>query len=303
MRDQVEVRQLRCFLAVAEEMNFGRAARRLGMTQPPLSLQIRNLERILGVELFDRSRRAIALTAAGRSLLGEADGLMRHLERVQRRLRAEAEGAQGQIELGTVAWGFMGPLQALLSRLRLSHPGIAVAVAEVGTGELLARVQSGEFDAGLVWADQARAPLAMRPVLAARAILAVPSGHPLARGRGAVPLAALEPESFVLVRRSATPPHRDRVILACTEAGFTPRVGHESASIASQLGIVACGTGIALVPSGARRLPVPGVAFRRLDRVVELGTLSIVWNGDEPASPGLRALIAASEPKGSTGRE
>lgn len=290
------IRHLWLFLAVAEERHFGRAARRLGMSQPPLTEQIRVLEQALKVQLFDRSRRGTQLTPAGQALLPEVRKLAEHLERIELAVREAVRGQQGVLTIGAVSAVMLDLLPELIAKLKERHPQVTVSVREIDSGEAAAALRDGDVDLALVRLDDPPASgLAAAPLRAERLAVALPPGHALAE-RSRLRLRDLAAEDFVFCFRRASPNYFDTLIEACRTAGFSPRIVHEVGSVASQLAFVACGQGVALVPASLKRMAAGGVLLRTLTGPTPAVTVSAVWNAARahPLVPEAVALATAS---------
>lgn len=280
------LRQLRYFVAVAEELHFGRAAVRLQISQPPLSEQIRSLEELLGTPLFERTRRQVLLTSAGRTLHTEAVKLLAHAERVGEVMAGVRSGRSGQLFLGCVPTGLFSALPAILESL----PGtLDIRVTEAHTSDIIAAVTDGRLDAGLVWEERAPPQLSIRPLERIGFIAALHRSHRLAT-RKRVSLADLVTDPLIFPPRGVTPHQFDRINSAFRGDGLTPRLGQEASSVVAQLGFVACGLGYALVPVYARQLALPGIVFLPLSARVESVPLSLIWN-QERASTQMAAFL------------
>jgi DNA-binding transcriptional LysR family regulator len=285
----MELRHLRYFSVLAEELHFGRAATRLGISQPPLSEQIRGLETTLGVALFQRTRRHVALTAPGRVLYAEATRLLAHADRVASVMQGARTGRSGQLFLGCVPSSLFG----VLPRIVGDQGELDLRITEAHTADIIVAVQDGRLDAGIVWEDQAPAGLALRALERVRFIVALPVKHPLA-SRRRLSLRDLAREPLVLSPRDVTPHQFDRIHAGFRDAAVTPRVGQHARSIAAQLGFVASGLGYALVPSYATKLAMEGVAFVALREALDSVPLSLVWE-EARASPQFAAFKAQVE--------
>jgi DNA-binding transcriptional LysR family regulator len=284
----INLRHLRYFQVLADELHFGRAAARLGISQPPLSEQIVALEAALGTRLFERSRRAVVLTASGRTLYSEAGKLLLHAERVREVMAGASSGYAGQLYLGCVPSGLIGVLPQILGRDRGMIGDLEVRVTEGHTGEIIAALHAGQLDAGLVWEDEPDPPLVLRPLEHVRFIAALHPKHPLVRKRR-VALRDFTGEPLIVPPRDVTPRQFDRIMTAFREAGLSPRTGQQARSIAAQLGFVASGLGYALVPEYARRVAMTGVVFRPLLENLESSPISLMWN-ENRVSPQLAAF-------------
>jgi DNA-binding transcriptional LysR family regulator len=285
-----DLRRLRYFVAVAEELHFGRAARRLNLSQPPLSVQIRTLEREIGTPLLIRTQRRVELTEAGRVLLEDARRLLGQAEAAVIHARRAAEGAIGRLSIGFVSTVDYSILPPLVRRFRHKHPGIALKLLELTGDRQQALLQSGELDLGLSILPSPAPGLTMRPVLREPLIAAVPANHPLA-GRRRIALRSLSAEAFIQFPRELAPGLYDLAIAACQKAGFTPHLAQEAIQMQTILGLVAAGLGVAVVPHCMSKLQRPDVRYLALDaRGFEVETVAL-WHSENRA-PALTALIA-----------
>lgn len=280
----MELRLLRYFVAVAEEGHITRAAERLGMQQPPLSQQIKALERELGVQLFRRQPRGVALTEAGRAYLADVRAIMASLEQATETARRAARGEIGELSIGIASTAHFVPLVPRVIRtFRDSYPQVNVTLREGGTSELVELTRDGGLD--LAFVRKVFAPpreLAVERLLVEPMLLALPAGHPLTRGRGAVALKALAGETFVRYSRPEGPGLNDVISVACQEAGFVPKYGQEAPRPASALNFVAAGHGISIVPSSLSRMHLDGVTYRRLSGGAALAApLNLVFRRGE----------------------
>lgn len=258
----MELRHLRYFVAVAEELHFGRAAARLGIAQPPLSQQIRQLEGELDVTLFSRGRR-VELTEAGRVYLAEARDVLQRVARAGSAARRAARGETGALSVGVVPSATYGLMPRVFRTFRARNPDVALAVEVMSSGVQVAAIRAGQLQLGF-----ARPPFGDETLLAETVhhepvIVALPAGHPLA-ARPALPLAALAAEPFVLFPRERRPGWYDFVLGLCRDAGFQPPIAQEAADLAAAMALVAAGMGSTLVPASVRDLRRSGVDYREL---------------------------------------
>ena len=263
----MELRHLRYFIAVAEEKHITRAAERLGMQQPPLSQQIRALERELDVRLFRRKPRGVELTDAGSALLLDARAILSHIDQAFATTRRTARGEQGRIALGFTSSAPFHPfVPRIIRAYRDAFPMISLTLEEGGTTELIEDLRSERIDAAFVrTAIGNHEGLVVNLLLQEAMVLALPRAHILARGKSkGVPLKALANETFIVYRRHTGPGLHDAILSACSAAGFSPRVGQEAPRIVSTLNLVAAGLGISLVPESLKRMRMDGVVFRPL---------------------------------------
>ena len=286
----MDLRRLRYFVAVAEELHFGRAAQRLNISQPPLSVQIRTLEREIGAPLLIRTQRRVELTEAGRVLLEEARRLLGQAEAAVIHVRRAAEGTVGRLTIGFVSTVDYSILPPLVRRFRQKYPGITLKLLELTGDRQQALLQSGELDLGLSILPSPASDLTMRPVFREPLIAAVPASHPLAARRRAA-LRSLAAEPFIQFPRELAPGLYDLAIAACQKAGFTPNLSQEAIQMQTILGLVAAGLGVAVVPRCMSKLQRADVHYLSLDaRGFEVETVAL-WHSDNRA-PALAALIA-----------
>lgn len=260
----MDTRQLRHFVALAETLNYRRAAERLHISQPPLSASIRKLEEDLGVLLFERTRRGTQLTPAGMAALDAARRALFHTEQFGRIASATARGEAGRLRVGFVGSATYALMPQLMPVFRARYPEVSLVLTESTTSRLLAQVEQGEVDAGLLRFPVVRACRArITPVERDRFVAALPAGHPLL-AREVLNLSDLAEESFVLYDAQAVPGLHAMALLACQRAGFVPRVAQEAVQVQTVVSLVESGLGVALVPSVAMRHATPHIAFRPL---------------------------------------
>jgi DNA-binding transcriptional LysR family regulator len=277
----IELRVWRQFVALADELHFGRAATRLHMTQPPLTQAIQGLERAIGVPLFKRTRRSVALTPAGAALLPQARRLLAAAEDLPRVAQAAAAGLAGQLRLAFVSNIAYGPLPDWLRSFRAAHPDVALQLREATLDVQLAAFDADEVDAGFVLHAPGAAPpgFAACTVQAEPLVMALPESHPavLAAGTGAV---AAEP--LVIFPRTIAPSLFDAVLAAYRAHGATPHIGQEAIQMQTIVNLVSAGMGLAWVPESLTRLQRPGVAYRAVDGAGLRCETSLIWRADAP---------------------
>ena len=269
----MEIRQLRYFIAVAEEKHITRAAERLGMQQPPLSQQIKAIERELDVQLFRRKARGVELTDAGATFLDDARATLAQLDRAVESTRRTARGEQGRICIGVTSTSSFHPLVARAIRaFSEARPKVSLTLEESLSNELLQGLRDERMDAAFIrTAPAGLEGLLIQPLLEEPMVTALPSAHQLASGPkdAPIPLKRLAAETFILYGPPGTGMY-DTIIAACQAAGFNPNVGNLGAStqqgprIGSTLSLVAAGLGITFVPSSLQRMNIEGVTYRRV---------------------------------------
>lgn len=280
----IELRHLRYFVAVAEELNFTRAAARLHMAQPPLSQQIRQMEEALGVRLFDRTKHEVRLTDAGRAVLVEARQTLAQADRVGIAARRVSEGVTGTLRVGFPGSFPHTTLPAILRAFRSKFPGVQLNLQECSTEEQLELLAAGKIDVGFVRLPVENAPesLAVKPILREPLILALPKRHPLAR-RAKVPVRALAGEPFVLFPRHAAPGLYDQIEAICRRARFKPTVAQEATQIQTIISLVSAGLGIAIVPRSMQTLHREHVVYRPLQGPSVMTEMAIAYEKDNPS--------------------
>ncbi|QJI31298.1 LysR family transcriptional regulator [Pseudomonas sp. ADAK18] len=263
----LELRQLKAFVAIAEEGYITRAAERLGMQQPPLTRLLQSLEAELGVALMERLPRGVRPTTAGLALLDEARGILAQVDGVTDVVRRAARGERGRLAIGFTSSAALHPFVPSVLRLfRETFVGVSVVLEEAGTGELLDALLHEKLDAAFI-----RSPLSGtqalqdEPILVEPMLLALPTDHPLALDATTpLPLANLATEAFVLYRRRVGLGLYDAILVACREAGFSPQVVQEAPRMTATLSLVAAGLGVSIVPSSMQRLRGDGIVYREL---------------------------------------
>lgn len=286
----MELRRLQYFLAVAEELSFTRAAERLNMAQPPLSTQIRALESELGVSLFDRSRRAISLTAAGRALVPEARRVLDGAEQAARIARRAGDGTVGRLMIGFVPSAAHGALPAILPRYRQRYPGVELSMRERTPDELIRLVHERRLDVALMFAPLRDDTLFAQCVCTEHLVAAVPRHHALAR-EASVDVRVLAAHALILPTQHETPGLYSRIRELFDEFGIDPVVvQREIWMMQTIIGLVAADIGVAIVPSSATTLRHPDVVYRPLAQRAAPVEMTAIWRKDTP-SPTLAGFI------------
>lgn len=263
----MDMRHLRYFIAVAEELHFGRAAERLGMAQPPLSQQIKAFEAELGARLFERNRRKVELTAAGAALLDEARDVLRRCGDMGRLVRNAAAGESGRLEIAfTGSVPFNQVMPRILGAFRRRHPDVWVSLREMSTGSQIEAVAEGRLDIGFARPADSNWPATVeaRRILREPLVLALPVDHPLAR-RSSLAMTELAHEALVMNPRHIGTGLYDKIVSLCGRAGFPPRVAVEAHQMSTMISLVGAGLGLAVVPQAMRRIGFDGVVFAAID--------------------------------------
>jgi len=290
----MDARLLRSFVAVAEELHFGRAALRLHLSQPPLSVHVKRLEADLGVQLFERTRRRVALTTAGVELLGRARQLLADAEKAVAEVQRVARGETGRLTIGYTSTATHVVLPAALPRFRAAHPDVRVELLELRSALQPDALRAGRIDLGIVCGPLAAAGLTARPIAYERFLAAIPSRHRLA-ARRTVPLRALDGVEAVTVRRDVEPAWADAAIAAIQAAGVSMLPVQETDTKVALLGLVAAGLGVAIVSESLARLGRRGVVFRPIAGLSLRVPLSLLLPpSPPPTAAAFGALLGAS---------
>lgn len=279
----MELRHLRYFVAVAEQLNFTKAAARLRVAQPALSRQIRQLEDEIGIGLLKRNNRSVVLTAAGRTFLAEARQILQQSEHAVKSLQSRARFEQGELNLGYV-WGlFHTVAPEVLARFRGEHPQVAVNLFDMTAMQQAQALTEGKLDAGFIgFAEEADgAGLSKQKVGSCQFLVVLPKRHALARQKK-VSLKALTEDFFIAISEESYPAAAHVMRSACWQAGFRPKVLQSAERGFTVIGLVAANCGVALLPEALQALPHEGVVFRSLAHPVQ-ADLFLAWHDREPA--------------------
>jgi DNA-binding transcriptional LysR family regulator len=295
----MELRHLRYFLAVAEELHFHRAATRLHISQPPLSQQIRALERELGVTLLERNRRRVTLTAAGEGFRDDVRTILAAVERASERARHVARGSLGTLSIGFVGSAMFSPtLPDILREFRAGHPDVELVLRELPTTAQLRALVGGELDVGVIRgpvADSEGDPqVELLTIQREHLVAALPADHRLA-ARRRLRAENLRGETFVILARREAPGLYASLVSAMGEAGGVPEDVLEVAEMQTIISLVAGGFGVSLVPASVGQVPRSGVAFRPIAGPTPTIELSVAWRAGT-GSPVRDAFLAVAKP-------
>ena len=284
MAVSMEFRHLRCFLVLAHELHFGRAAERLAISQPPLSVAIRQLEEAVGARLFDRSSKHVRLTAAGEAFRVEAEALVDRAEAARQHACEVATGAVGHVRIGLIGSMLYRGLPDWLLHFQEQHPRIAVELRELNSQEQIDALLFDRLDVGFVQTALMPDGLSALPVGSEPFVGCLPRGHPQA-ARRRIRLAQLRDEPFVLFAREVSPASYDNIVAMCHQAGFHPRVRHEVRHWLSVIAVVSRGMGVSVVPAPLQGSRIAGAVFRPLDAPAQASEVFCAWQPgvDQPA--------------------
>ncbi len=285
----MDLRQLKYFVTVAEELSFVRAAQRLHMSQPPLSQQIKALEEELGVELLSRTRREVKLTDAGRVFLAESRELLEKAQAVAHRTRQAGGGEQASLRVGMATSALFHVLPTLLDRVKARLPGVSMTITDMNSDEQVRSLTVDRIDLGFIHARPDTRGLARCNVVVDTFAVALPATHALA-GRADLALRDLQDEAMVAFSREHAPALFDALIASCQQEGFSPRIGHVARHPASVLQMVQLGLGVSIVPRAYSNHAPPAVVFRHVPSMAARLKIDAIWREGNPA-PGLRRVI------------
>jgi len=271
------LRHFSYFLAVAEERHFAKAAKRLGMSQPPLSQQILVLEQLLGVRLFERSRQGVRLTREGAAILVPVQRFMEHAQRLQTVVNDARQGRSDIVTIGAINSALFDIVPRLMRVTKQRYPHLSVSMSEMKSAQALSAVQNGEIDIAFARLDDHFPALEVRPIVRDHLVLVLPVDHPLTE-LNRVKLTDLADQSLVLFPRRSSPSYFDQIISACRTAGFSPRVDYEVSSVVSQIAYVGCGIGIGMVPSRSMRFGGSDVVFRPLVETINVVSIAAAFD-------------------------
>ncbi len=260
----MELRQLRYFVAVAEERHFGRAAKRLRLSQPPLSAQIKGLEEELGVKLFQRSTRQVALTDAGRTFLERAEGILEAVEEAKEAAKGADEGVRGRLEIGFISSATLGLLPPAIRLFRERFGGVEIELRELTSAQQIDALYAGEIRVGLVRLPLRAPGLRFEPLQEESFLVALPSGHPL-EALESVPLEAMVDQPLIFFTRQLMPSLHAQIVELFQRVGAFPNVVQHAVHLQTIVGLVASDVGLAILPEPAERFSREGVVYRSLD--------------------------------------
>jgi DNA-binding transcriptional LysR family regulator len=290
----IELRQLRYFVTVAEELHVGRAAQKLNMTQPPLSQSIQALEALLGTKLFIRQKRGITLNAAGHALLPEARRLLKECQALPELVRSAAQGESGQLSIAFISTADYNLLPPVLREFRKRYPQVKLSLREATSDVQLEALRLGQIDLGLVIPpipDKLSGQVNYLPMMSEPLILAAPGDANWLGSKKSVSLNASQGQALIIFPRTYAPALYDAIVGCFQSAGITPEIGQEAIQMQTIIGLVSAGMGIALVPQSVSNLKRPGVVYRDIEQSTPQIETGIAWRKDNP-SPVLQAFIA-----------
>lgn len=278
----MELRHLRYFVAVAEELHFGRAALRLRTAQSSLSAQIRDLEAEVGVRLLSRTKRQVHLTDAGRAFLAEAQNILKQAENGVRLARRADRGELGRLGIGFVPSADCISFPEILRVFKKRAPRIEIVLRNLSAIEQLAALRQGEIDIGFLRPPGSDPTIQSETIIREPFVVAVPKGHPLAKARE-VAVKELHNEPLLLCSRQHAALQHDSIITMFRSADVVPRILFETDHIQTILGLVAAGIGISLLPASVENLRAPGLAYRRIKGAGPHLEMAVAFRRSDPS--------------------
>lgn len=273
-------RQLTYFIAVAEELHFGRAAERLDMAQPPLSRQIKQLEEELGAILFNRGRSAITLTQAGERMLERGTSILAQMEDTRLEVRRLGQGAEGRLRIGFVGSATFGILPNIIRSFRANYPEVNLSLIPMNNAQLHRALVSRELDVAFARPALQDAEFVTRELLEEKLILALPDVVDTG-GRTVARLERLQTHNLILYPEYPRPSYADFVLDACEAAGFTVPMRVWCMDLQTALSLVSVGEGVCIVPESVSNAPRKGMKFLKIEPEIARTTLSVNYRLDE----------------------
>ena len=293
--EPMELRHLRYFTAVAEELNFTRAAKKLRIHQPPLSSQIQQLEKELGTPLFRRLPKGVELTDAGKLLLEQAHVILKQVDDAITGVRRRGRGETGRILVGSTGFYFHPLITKILSQIKARYPDLII-VPELDVTNiplLTAWLRAGRIDVCLIPLPiDDSSGLEIEPLVDEDCVIALPHGHPLANAPS-VPVASFAKERFVLCSRDTNPGIYDSIFAVCAQAGFRPDVGQEASQLISAIPMVAAGFGVSIVPRSLSEIRLAGVTYVDIEGAAPRSAIGLACRAEERSAAIKNAMRAA----------
>ncbi len=281
---------LNCFVAVAEELSFSRAAARLSMTQPPLTRQIQMLEHQVGATLFERSTRSVNLTAAGRTFLTEAKQIIELTKNAAEKARRTQAGELGIMTISFVSCAIYQNLPSLIHQIETMQPGVSISLREMSTMHQLDALRLNQIDLGVVRKSPLPKGINSRLLLREKFVLAMPANHPLANQED-LTISSLHQQPFINYDPSSWRPFYDMITMTLNSHGIEPKYIHSVGSTVAILSLINGNMGMALVPEHSTTIRFDNVVFRDLPELKDLNSeLLLVWHEDND-NPLLPALL------------
>ncbi|WP_111670100.1 LysR family transcriptional regulator [Algoriphagus litoralis] len=285
----MELRHLLYFQAVAEELNYRKAAERLFISQPGLSRQIKQLEELLGVQLFERDKKHVELTVAGAFLKGEVDFVINHLDSTQIQLKLIESGKVGELRFGFLGSASNRVLPDLLNRINTEYPLISTTLEELSNAVQVEMIQKDKLDLGFVRLASVPEDLDMRPILRDTFSIVVPENHPI-EVSDFRSVNQFKEESFILFSSGYSNYYYEQIMSICRDSGFSPKIRHKSVHALTIFRLVENGLGIAIVPTSLKEGYDLRVRFMEIPGIPQFTELSLIWKSAN-RNPALKKVL------------
>ena len=276
----MELRHLKYFKTVAEELHFGKAAARLNMQQPPLSIQIRQLEEEIGVQLFHRTKRSVSLTQEGEVFLERIYQLFDNLEDAINTVQMIKRGESGKIIIGFIATAAFDILPNIIKQYRKEYPSVQVILKQLTSAEQIKSLQNGTIHVGIVSEPPENDEFSLQILRQEQLIIALPKEHPLTTEISPIELINFSNDSFIMTSRKANQVHYDGIINCCFQAGFSPKIVQETEEVSTVISLVSAGIGVALVSSSIQLLLQNEVVYRKIKNPSFSTVTALVWKSE-----------------------
>jgi DNA-binding transcriptional LysR family regulator len=286
----MELRHLRYFVAVADELHFGRAAEKLHISQPPLSMQIRSLEDELGVALLNRTRRHVSLTRAGKAFLQDARQILEKTDQAVLTARRAGRGEIGELAVGFISVADYNLLPLVLREFRRRYPMVSLSLKEATTDTQMEDLREGRIDVGFLLPPVTEPAVESVAVLREPLIAALPERHPLAAGSGPIALGDLANTPFIITPRHMAPGLYDDIVSFCHSAGFSPQVTQEAIQMQTVISLVSAEMGVALIPRSLNNLKRTGVVYKSLKEKSPMSEIHLAWRAGD-SLPALQLFL------------
>ena len=285
----MELRHLIYFQAVAEELNYRKAAERLFISQPGLSRQIKQLEEMLGVQLFERDKKHVELTTSGYFLKGEVDFLINHLDSTKTQLKLIESGKVGELRIGFLGSASNRVLPDLLNRINAEQPMITTSLEELSNSMQVEMIQKDKLDLGFVRLASVQEDLEMRPILRDSFSIVVPQNHPIGES-DFLSVFQFADESFILFSSDYSNYYYEQIMSICRDSGFSPKIRHKSVHALTIFRLVEKGLGIAIVPTSLQEGYDLKVRFMEIPGIPQFTELSLIWKSAN-RNPALKKVL------------
>jgi DNA-binding transcriptional LysR family regulator len=285
----MELRHLIYFQAVAEELNFRKAAEKLFISQPGLSRQIKNLEELLEVQLFIRDQKHVELTAAGKFLIGEVEFILNHLDLTKSQLKLVAAGKVGELRIGFLGSASNRVLPELLAKINEQEPLITTSLEELSNSAQVEMIQKDKLDLGFVRLASVAEELEMKPILRDSFSIVVPKNHPINLDNFNSVFQFSE-EPFILFSSDYSNYYYEQIIGICKDSGFTPKIRHKSVHALTIFKLVENGLGVAIVPTSLKEGYALNVRFMEIPDTLRFTELSVIWKPSN-RNPALKKIL------------